>query len=93
MLMQNRATILLTRQGSAVTSAVAVPRWRVESDGVFEIMRTTVEFGPFAGDAEFDGAMLTVAGGTEPVEFPSMVRLPAGMTFTHDVELRFTRDG
>lgn len=93
MLTQGRATVLLTRQGAAVTSAVVVPRWQVESDGAFEVMRATVEFGPFAADAEFDGAMLTVAGGTEPVKFPSMVRLPAGMTFSHDLELRFSRDG
>jgi hypothetical protein len=93
MLTQTPASVVLTRRGDPVTSAVQVARWRTESEGAAEIMRATVEFGPFPTDASFDGARLVMAGGVEDETFTGPVQLPAGMVFSYDFEVRFSRDG
>jgi hypothetical protein len=93
MLVQSTSSVELTYQGAPITSPVRVGRWQVSSDGTRETMRATVEFGPFPTDATFDGATLTTVGGAEPVRFPTRAVLPAGWTFSYDLEMRFVRDG
>lgn len=92
MLTQSSTTMVLTHQGAPVSAPVKVLRWQVDSDVTHERMRTTVEFGPFADDAEFDGALIDIGTGVEPTSFGSLVRLAAGMTFSYDIEFQFTRD-
>lgn len=92
MLTQSPATVLLTHKGVPVTAPVKVSRWRVESDGDWEVMRTTVMFGPFPTEAEFDGAVVNVAGTDEPDRFASLVVLAPGMSFKYDAEWRFIKD-
>jgi len=92
-LLDGNSTIALTRYGTAVTEPVAVGSWRSETDGANEIMRTTVMFGPFAVETEFDGAIIARGDVTEPVKFPSMGKVWAGDMFTYTPEIIFTREG
>lgn len=92
-LIAGEATITLTRQGSPVSEAVTVARWRTESDGANEIMRTSVAFGPFPVETEFDGAVITRGEVEERRQFPSMGKVWAGGMFTYNPEIIFTRDG
>lgn len=91
-LIDGDTTIALTRYGTAVTEPVTVGRWRIESDGINEIMRTSVAFGPFAVETEFDGALIARGDIAETVRFPSMGKVWAGDMFTYNPEIIFSRD-
>lgn len=92
-LIDGGTTIALTRSGSPVTEPVTVSRWRTESDGNNEVMRTTVAFGPFPAETEFDGAVIVRGDVSEVVRFPSVGKVWAGDMFTYTPEIIFTREG
>lgn len=92
-LISGDTTIALTRSGVPVTEPVKVSRWRTESDGANEVMRTTVAFGPFPVETEFDGAIIARGDVQESVRFPSMGKVWTGDIFTYNPEIIFTREG
>lgn len=92
-LIDGDTTIALTRQGTIITEPVKVGRWRTESDGANEVMRTSVAFGPFPVETEFDGALIARGDVQEAIPFPSMGKVWAGDMFTYNPEIIFTREG